>query len=80
MKNINNFKSKRNVLLICLCDRCLSDFKTTREYRIKRSNIFQYEKDICTFCNTRRGFDYLIESFNTVRSKNRIIEENEKNG
>ena len=71
----NSIRNKANSSFeLCLCGRCLADFKSIKEYKIERINIEQTEKDICTFCNTRMGFDYVIESTPLFKSNNRTFE------
>ncbi len=44
----------------CLCSKCLNNFIQTHNYTIYRVNKTQLEKDTCTYCQQRTGFDYKI--------------------
>ena len=68
-----------NKMELCLCSRCLSDFYATNQYIIKRADANQFEKDICSFCNTRRGFDYIVENKKICDLNNRTFEEQGEN-
>ena len=60
MKKTNN--SKPELMPLCSC--CASQFYQSGTCRIRRANPFQTEKDSCTYCGFRRGFDYLIYPVN----------------
>ena len=45
---------------ICLCPRCASQFYNSRQHFIKRADYYQINKEPCTYCNSRNGFDFLI--------------------
>jgi len=45
---------------ICLCSRCASQFYNSRQHFIKRADYYQINKEPCTYCNSRNGFDFLI--------------------
>ena len=47
-------------MMLCLCNRCASDFYSMRNYRIKRVDMLQTDKDTCTFCSYRRGYDFYV--------------------
>ncbi len=47
-------------LVMCLCGTCAENFRSTGAYLLRRVNPGQTEKDSCTYCNKRRGFDYEI--------------------
>lgn len=47
-------------ILLCLCPVCAKPFYASKEHFIKRVDKKQKIKDICMFCNTRSGYDYLI--------------------
>ena len=50
----------RQPMELCLCRSCLDNFARTNQYRISRKDIFQTDKEICTYCNSRKGLDYII--------------------
>ena len=43
-----------------LCPTCLNNFFETHNYIIRRIDKFQTEKDTCTYCQQRLGYDYRI--------------------
>ena len=47
-------------ILLCLCPVCAKPFYESKEHFIKRMDKNQKIKDLCMFCNTRSGYDYLI--------------------
>lgn len=47
-------------LIMCLCPTCANNFYGTGSYFLRRVNTDSSEKDICTYCGQRRGFDYEI--------------------
>lgn len=55
-----------NEMELCLCPTCASQFYNSPNHFIRRVDPFQKYKDICTYCNYRYGFDYLI----TIKDNN----------
>lgn len=49
-----------NVLVMCLCATCARNFTDTGNYILQRINPKQREKDTCTYCNHRSGYDYAV--------------------
>lgn len=47
-------------LIMCLCPACANNFYGTGSYYLRRVNPAQRERDICTYCNQRPGFDYEV--------------------
>ena len=47
-------------LVMSLCSTCAENFRNTGAYFLRRVDPAQTEKDICTYCNRRRGFDYSV--------------------
>ena len=47
--------------LITLCPVCLYSFRNARKSFLRRADVNQQTKDVCTFCQTRYGFDYYIQ-------------------
>ena len=47
-------------LIMCLCPTCANNFYGTGSYYLRRINANNSEKDICTYCGQRRGFDYEV--------------------
>ena len=46
--------------LMTLCDTFLPRFEDTGSNTICRADEEQDIKDVCTFCNVRRGWDYIL--------------------
>ena len=44
----------------CLCHRCLDDFRSRPNVIVSRLDPFAVEKDVCTICNIRYGYDYVV--------------------
>ena len=51
---------KERTMELCLCKKCLDDFAGTKSYKIARKYNYQLVKETCTFCNHRKGLDYLL--------------------
>ena len=47
-------------LILCLCSACADNFYDTSAYSLRRIDPQQTEKDTCTYCNQRKGFDYEV--------------------
>ncbi len=53
-------RTKPKALEVCLCRKCLGYFYDTKKYVVRRKNPYQVIKGDCTYCNYRKGYDYLI--------------------
>lgn len=51
---------RRNPILITLCCSCAAQFYYANSYRIQRADRHQVNKEECTYCGCRRGYDYLL--------------------
>jgi mRNA interferase MazF len=51
---------KPKTMTLCLCPTCAENFFSTGAYYLKRVDPYKTEKETCTYCNQRRGFDYLV--------------------
>lgn len=49
-----------NKLTLCLCRTCAENFYGTGAYILRRLDPQQVEKDTCTYCNSKGGFDYEV--------------------
>ena len=58
--NTNTMKNNVEEMELCLCSRCASAFYDIPSYKIMRKDPYQGNKDLCTYCNSRLGFDFLI--------------------
>lgn len=47
-------------LILCLCSTCANNFYGTGAFVLKRVNPTAIEKDRCTYCGQRTGFDFEI--------------------
>ena len=47
-------------LIMCLCPACANNFYGTGSYYLRRVHPERVEKDICTYCGQRPGFDYEV--------------------
>lgn len=47
-------------ITLCLCRTCAENFHGSGAYFLRRLNPIAVEKDLCTYCNQRAGFDYEI--------------------
>lgn len=47
-------------LIMCLCPACANNFYGTGSYYLRRINPHQTEKELCTYCGQRPGFDYSV--------------------
>ena len=56
-----------NKLTLCLCSTCAESFYGSGAYFLRRVNPIEVEKELCTYCNQRTGFDYEV----TKRVKSR---------
>jgi len=48
-------------LTLCLCSTCANNFYGTDAFVLKRVNPNATEKESCTYCGQRRGYDYILE-------------------
>ena len=46
--------------LLCLCNTCADNFHNMGGYILRRADKEQAEKEPCTYCNQRMGFNYEI--------------------
>ena len=47
--------------LITLCPVCLHSFQDAKKAFLRRADVHQQIKDVCTYCQTRYGFDYYVQ-------------------
>lgn len=58
--SVGLIESIPNKLILCLCRTCAENFYGSGAFVLHRVNPEQTEKDTCTYCNSRKGFDYEI--------------------
>ena len=49
-----------DALVMSLCGVCTENFRNTGAYYLRRVNPAQVEKEPCTYCGQRLGFDYVV--------------------
>lgn len=49
-------------MTLCLCPTCASQFYNSPTHSIRRLDPYSTEKDDCTYCQVRKGYDYLIRN------------------
>ncbi len=69
---------------LCLCTSCAGTFYDMPEYLIVRKDPYQVEKEPCTYCSSRLGYDFIITRKSSVQNDKlvriRIMERGRKNG
>lgn len=55
---IGHLSEKHICGINCLCSTCADNFCGTGAYSLRRIEPQQIEKDTCTYCNQRKGYDY----------------------
>ena len=65
------YRDQERPMELCLCASCARAFYNISTYRIVRKDYRQREKEMCTFCNYRMGYDYYIfQKQNMPESRN----------
>lgn len=59
--------SQPEEMVLCLCPVCASQFFNSTEHIIRRVDPLKREKDTCTYCEVRQGYDYRV-----IRRKKRL--------
>ena len=57
---------------LCLCSFCAHTFYDMAEYRIVRKDPYQTEKEPCTYCSIRLGYDFVITRKSSVRNDENV--------
>lgn len=60
MNKSPNDRGSRKTEVPCLCPICAADFYLSEKYTIRKADEMQVVKDICTYCQVRRGMDYIL--------------------
>lgn len=60
MNKSPNDRGSRKTEVLCLCPICAADFYLSGKYTIRKADEMQVVKDICTYCQVRRGIDYIL--------------------
>ena len=60
MNKSPNDRGSREAEVLCLCPICAADFYLSGKYTIRKADEMQVVKDICTYCQVRRGMDYIL--------------------
>ncbi|MCQ2485335.1 MAG: type II toxin-antitoxin system PemK/MazF family toxin [Clostridia bacterium] len=67
-----NYSLNKKDSTLCLCRNCLSKFIESRKCIVKREDVFQRIKGLCSFCNIRYGYDYFtVPRMSSVRNENK---------
>jgi len=54
------YKAERKGDVMCLCPSCLDGFRSIPGMTVHRMDPFQKERDSCSYCNVRLGYDYVL--------------------
>ena len=46
-----------------LCPICRNLFQDAKKAFLRRADVHQQIKDVCTYCQTRYGFDYYVQHY-----------------
>ena len=58
--NRRNIRQVDESTLTTLCAVCRGAFQSAKSVQLRRANPRQVNKDVCTYCQTRYGFDYYV--------------------
>ncbi len=58
---------KQDTIELSLCPVCASQFYQSNKHTIRRSRPLQTEKELCTYCGLRYGWDFQIIRKQKVR-------------
>ena len=63
---------KQEPMLLTLCPKCAAQFYDSASHHIKKAQEYQKIKEVCMFCNVRRGIDYYIypRGYRNKKSRN----------
>lgn len=64
-------EKRSNGLELCLCSTCASAFYAIPTNKVVRKDPYQACRDICTYCNSRLGYDFLIFKRAKVQKPNK---------
>lgn len=57
---MNNKMIPQNSMILALSPVCVRQFYTAHRTTIRRLDPYQIEKDDCSYCGIRTGWDYII--------------------
>lgn len=60
LRSSTGIKKLDKPILMCLCPVCAKPFYNSKEHFIIRADQRQQIKEVCMFCNSRKGYEYLI--------------------
>ena len=64
---------------LTLCPSCAKQFYNAHNTSICRANHYQMERDICSYCSIRTGWDYIVSTasgqkhISSISRKNKAI-------
>ena len=60
---MNRKTARTNRITVVLCPSCAESFYNSRENGfIRRVDPYQAEKEVCSYCGLRLGWDYIIQA------------------
>lgn len=66
----NDTENQNNdTIEMCLCGRCLHNFLQVPGHRAKRADYSQTVLDVCFYCNSKFGYDYILESLQSGKGR-----------
>lgn len=54
------YNNERKGEVMCLCPKCLAEYRNIPGMTVHRMDPFQKKKDSCTYCTTGYGYDYVL--------------------
>lgn len=66
---------KLEPMLLTLCPTCATQFYNSASYHIKKAQSHQNIKEVCMFCNVRRGVDYYLYPRDYRNKSNKIVKD-----
>lgn len=66
---------KQEPMLLTLCPRCAAQFYNSASHHIKKAQEHQNIKEVCMFCNVRRGVDYYIYPWGYKNKKSQKVKD-----
>lgn len=72
MKDKNTRTPHPGEIELCLCHRCASAYYSIPNRRISRVNMQQTQKDLCSLCAYRMGYDFYVWPVSKVPQKQNV--------
>ena len=58
---------EKHSIELTLCPSCVRQFYNTRNFYVCRVNQYQQERDKCSYCGIRSGWDYIVSTMPAKR-------------